>query len=139
MVSSSKISQYSIKHPLTEPSSALFEFPIEALAFAVAGLVASFFKLAAAAALKGMSFGLLAAKLATKAMNRYHPEQLIELTKKACNLVRQYPKLQFISFTITLIISSFFRNLSLGAGVMVGGFNAIILDVERYKQIRQAK
>lgn len=139
MVTSLKILQYSAKHPLAESSSALFEFPIEALSFAVAGLVASFFKFAAAAALKGIGFGLLSAKLAAKAMDRYHPEQLIELTKKACNLVRKYPKLQFISFTITLIMSSFFRNLSFGAGVMVGSFNAIILDVERYKQIRQAK
>jgi len=134
-----KISHYPKEYPVPRNPNAFFELPIEALAFAVAGAIASFFKLTAASALGGIGLGLFTAKLAAKAMNLYNPELLIGITKKACKLVKQYPRLQFISFIFTLMISIPFQNLGFSAGIIVGGFGAIILDVEKYNHLRQAK
>lgn len=139
MVIISKISQYSANYPVARIPGAFFELPIESLAFAVAGSVASIFRFTAAAALGGISLGLLTAKLVAKILNLYDPKLMIDFTKETCKLVRQYPRLQFISFIITLIISIPSQNLGFGAGVAFGGFAAIILDVEKYKHIRQAK
>lgn len=117
----------------------LFEFPIEALAFAIASFVASLFRLSAALPLRGIGLGLFTEKLAAQAMSFYSPSKMIGLTKEACKLVRHYPRLQLISFIVTLIVSIPFRNLGFYAGIAVGGFGAIILEVEKYKYLRQAK
>ncbi|MBA3816018.1 MAG: hypothetical protein H0X29_05780 [Parachlamydiaceae bacterium] len=134
-----KTFHYSTGYSVKDLSSTLSEVPIESIAFAAASCVALFFKFSIASALGGISLGLIGAKLATKAVNLCNPHLLIELTKKSCILVKRYPRLQFISFIFTLVISHLSKNLGFGTGIIVGGFAAIILDVQRFQYIRRVK
>lgn len=133
---------FPITAPFTSVSKEIkhtfYDLPVESLAFAIAGFAAMIFKFSFAASLAGISFGMVAANLATKILRLYHPILVIDITKELCKLVRRYPKLQFISFIITLVVGSLFQKVGFFVGSIVGGFNAIILDVEKYKHLRQA-
>ncbi len=112
--------------------------PVESVAFSLAALAARIFIPCLSVPLLGIAAGVLTTKLVWKFFDRYNAP-MAGITKIACRFNKKHPKLQLITFIFTLAISCFSQGLGLLAGTLLGCFGAVILDVESYKLIQQAR
>ena len=115
----------------------LEEIPFEGTAFLAAALAARFFFPLFTAPLLGIGLSLTVTRLAIKFLGRYDRKLMVDLTKEACKLHREYPNLQLICFLFSLSIALLSKTLGFLAGAAAGSFGAVILDVENYKRLQQ--
>lgn len=85
--------------------------------------------------LYGIGLGILGTGLVLKAHCSYDSWNWVNLTMKACKLNKKYPNLQLISFIFALSIGVLSSTFGFAAGMVLGCFAAIILDVEHSKAI----
>lgn len=112
--------------------------PIEGLAFIATAAVTNLFIPSITPSLIAIGTALFSATLVLKALNRYTSFFAIKLTKEACKLRRAYPKLQVITLIFSLAISFLSKAAGVLAGIVLGTFGAIVLDVEYYKLQQRA-
>lgn len=129
---------FSLRQKAKEIASLIYETPAEALAFGVAAAASRLFGLPFAAPFLGISAGLFATKLVLKILGRYNDSALVELSKRACKLNRDMPKLQIITFIFALTISTISQTIGFISGIGLGSYGAVVLDIENYNLIRLA-
>lgn len=116
----------------------LCETPAESVAFTLAAVAARVFIPWLTMPLLGIAAGVLATKLVLKLFDRYNVS-LVGITKEACRFNKKYPKSQLIGFIFTLCMGWLSQTLGVIAGIILGSCGALVLDVESYKLIQQAK
>lgn len=112
--------------------------PTEGVTFIVASLAVRIFSSSLACPLLGIGISLVTTTLVLKSLECYDQLLLINLTKEACKLSKKYPKIQMIACICALVFSLLSKTFSFILGAFIGSFSSLILDVERYKLIRQA-
>lgn len=135
---SSKESSNLLKQKAFKTAKNFYEIAVEAVAFAVAATVVYLFKSPMFAPLLGISIGLFTSKLVVKILDHYNGSFLIKLSKQACTLYKNFPKLQLISFIFALAISTLSDTFGLIFGIALGSFEALVLNIENYKLLQQA-
>lgn len=108
--------------------------PIEGMAFIATAVISRVILPFAAAPLMGIGTALVATTLVLKVAARYTPSLVIKVTKDACRCHKKYPKLRLIAFLFSMAIGFLSNALGMLCGGLLGGFGAIILDVEHYKR-----
>lgn len=135
------LSSLSSSNPHPESGSWGLKFlnavPVEGIAFIVASLAARIFIPPITAPLLGIGISVIITRVAIKAIEWYDTTLLVGLTKEACKFNKNYPKLQMITFICALALSFISKTLSFLAGVALGSFGSVILDVESYKSLQQ--
>jgi hypothetical protein len=118
--------------------NALFEqIPIEGIAYLVASVAIRIFSISLSFPLLGIGLSILTTNLALKTLEWYDSQLVVDLTKEACKFNRTYPNLQLVIFTSALAISFLTETLSFFAGIYLGSFGTIIMDVENYKRLQE--
>jgi hypothetical protein len=117
----------------------LYETPAEAAAFAVAAIVMRIFFSSLAPPFMGICVSLIGTRLIVKALDHYCQAPLIEIKRQVCLLNKNFPRLQLVGFISALVISLLSQTLGFAMGLVVGAFGSVILDVENYKLMQQAK
>lgn len=112
--------------------------PVEGMAFLIASFAVRLFNNTLAAPLLGIGISVIITRLVLKAIDCYDGPLLINLTKEACKVNKNYPKLQMITFVCALAFSFISKTLSVLIGACLGSFGSIILDVESYKLLQKA-
>jgi len=112
--------------------------PFEGLAIFIASLSIRVFSESLFSPLFGLGISIIATRLVLKTLACYDDVFLNSLIKEACKFNKQYPNLQLITFISALALGFLSSSLSLFVGIGLGVFSAIMLDVEKYKQMQAA-